>query len=235
MKKGPQDLGKQGIVMHACSLTRCGLRHLLATHLPDFTFLEASSFSEMERLPTLAKAELIVSDLGDDERNSTYAAEWLLALQNLRGDKPSIVITEDLPKHQLALLSSHPALSVIALQTPEALLNQQLHQILSGKRIISSLLYSLPIVSATSVEPCQLTEAELTVFGLLHAGYSVTQIASRLCRSVKTVSTHKRHMMNKLQVESEIALFARVTSLNEKTGALDNGQHFIRHLRWNAC
>ncbi|MGL5389651.1 MAG: helix-turn-helix transcriptional regulator [Serratia sp. (in: enterobacteria)] len=171
----------------------------------------------------------MVSDLCDEEHDAAYGADWLVWLQPLRGDKPLVVITEELPEPPLRVLSQHSAISVLALQTPRVELGQQLYQILAGKQVISPLLSPLSTVAAPPLKRERLTEAELQVFALLHAGYSVTQIASRLHRSVKTVSTHKRHLMYKLRVDNEIALFARVKNLNETTCCLDNGQQFVKH------
>lgn len=231
MKQDTPIQGKQGVVMHACPFSRSGLMHILHHHLPNFTFQASASFSEMGRLPKLTQANLVVSDISDAERNSVYGVNWLEWLQNIRGNQPLVVITEELPRHQLANLSRLSFISLLALQTPEPLLGQQLQQVLTGIQVISPLLVAQTTPSPPPSELYRLTEAELLVFELLHAGYSVTQIASRLCRSVKTVSTHKRHLMHKLQANNEIELFARVKNLNEKTYCLDNGQQFAKHLR----
>ncbi|MGL5387366.1 MAG: helix-turn-helix transcriptional regulator [Enterobacterales bacterium] len=234
MKLGTPTQGKQGVVMHGCTFSRIGLMHILQRHLPDFTFQASASFGEMARLSTLTQADLVVSDIRDAERNAAYGVDWLEWLQNIRGNQPLVVITEELPRHQLANLSRQSFISVLALQASESLLGQQLQQVLTGTQVISPLLVALTTSSTSSSELYRLTEAELQVIELLHAGYSVTQIASRLCRSVKTVSTHKRHLMHKLQVSNEIELFARVKNLNEKTYCLDNGQQFAKHLRYSS-
>jgi two-component system capsular synthesis response regulator RcsB len=223
--------GKQGIVMHACPLVRQGLLCLLTTQLPGFRFQSVDSFSDLGRQPGLTTTDLVVSDLSDDEHNAAYGADWLVWLQNIRGSRPLVVITEELSHPQWLTLSRQPTLSALALQTPQAELGQQLHQILAGTPLISPrLLQQSPPPPVMS----RLTGGELQVFALLHAGYSVTQIAAHLHRSVKTVSTHKRHLMYKLRVDNEIALFARVKNLDEQTCVLDNGQQFIRHSQLNA-
>lgn len=217
--------GRQGIVMHACPLVRRGLLCFLTAQLPDFHFHTADSFSQLGHLPGLTTADLVVSDLSDDEHNAAYGADWLVWLQHLRGSRPLVVITEEIPDPYWLTLSRQAGLSALALQTPHTVLGQQLRQVLAGVQLISPQL--LPLSTPASALG-HLTAAELQVFALLHAGYSVTQIASHLSRSVKTVSTHKRHLMSKLLVDNEIALFARVRPLDEQTGWLDNGQKFAR-------
>jgi len=51
-----------------------------------------------------------------------------------------------------------------------------------------------------------LTDREMQVFTLLVAGSSVNDIASQLCVSNKTISTHKAKMMEKLNISSVAAL-----------------------------
>lgn len=208
MNRALQARKKQGVVMHACPLTRCGLQQLFTTHFPDFTFLTATSIREMLQLGVLITADLVVSDIRDDEQNAAYGVGGLGWLQQFRGDKPLVIITDELAQQQLIALSGQPSLSVIALQTPETALIQQLQQVLAGKQVISPRL--LPQLSAPLVSYV-LTRSELRVLELLQAGYSVTQVAGRLQRSVKTVSGHKRHLMQKLRVDNEIALFSRFT------------------------
>ena len=52
----------------------------------------------------------------------------------------------------------------------------------------------------------RLTVSEIEVLRLISQGLSVTQISSRLLRSKKTVSTHKRRAMTKLGVSDDLAL-----------------------------
>ncbi len=59
----------------------------------------------------------------------------------------------------------------------------------------------------------RLTTAEIEVLRQITQGLSVTQIASRLLRSKKTISTHKRRAMKKLGLADDLAL---ALYLNEK-------------------
>ena len=51
-----------------------------------------------------------------------------------------------------------------------------------------------------------LTCAELEVFRNIYQGLSVTQVAAKLLRSKKTISTHKRRAMRKLGLADDLAL-----------------------------
>ncbi|ARP87104.1 response regulator transcription factor [Bordetella genomosp. 9] len=52
----------------------------------------------------------------------------------------------------------------------------------------------------------KLTNAELEILRNIALGLSVTQIAAKLLRSKKTVSTHKRRAMKKLELADDLAL-----------------------------
>lgn len=52
----------------------------------------------------------------------------------------------------------------------------------------------------------ELTTKEWEVINLINQGYSLSQIASKKCRAMSTVSTQKRNAMNKLHIASESEL-----------------------------
>lgn len=226
-----QHRQKRAVLMHPCPLTRWGLRHLLTTHLPDFTVQASGSFHEMEQQCEPGTADLVVSDLCDEDSAPSDGMRWLLGLQHRRGERPLVVISQGLRPSQYRVLSLHPMISLLALQTAEPQLIQHLHAVLVGQQVISPLFAPLSTGPAASYI---LTRAELVVLALLYAGYNVTQIACRLNRSIKTVSTHKRHVMHKLRVDNEIALFARISPMNDNTCLLDNGQYIVKYPYGNA-
>ncbi|WZB64379.1 LuxR C-terminal-related transcriptional regulator [Achromobacter xylosoxidans] len=52
----------------------------------------------------------------------------------------------------------------------------------------------------------QLTTSEVEILRHISQGLSVTQIAARLMRSKKTISTHKRRAMRKLELSDDLSL-----------------------------
>ena len=52
----------------------------------------------------------------------------------------------------------------------------------------------------------RLSDREFEVFRRIVAGQSITEIAHELCVSVKTVSTHKTRVLEKMQLANENAL-----------------------------
>ena len=79
--------------------------------------------------------------------------------------------------------------------------------VLSGKRYISPEVAGVVIDAYVSGQPASesqsiLTAKEREVLQLLAEGYTTKQIAGRLYVSVKTVETHRQHIMAKLKLHS---------------------------------
>ena len=95
-------------------------------------------------------------------------------------------------------------------EAPEMLL-EAIHRIASGRIYVSPAIAELLAADAargsqTSLPHERLSDRELEVFRLLGAGKTVTEIAHTLNLSVKTVSTHRTHILDKtgLQTNSEM-------------------------------
>jgi two-component system, NarL family, response regulator NreC len=76
-----------------------------------------------------------------------------------------------------------------------------------SKALVSAL---MPAPAAPERQPHQLTTRELEVLQLLAQGYTNQEIAQRLVLSVKTVETHRSHVMEKLglKTRAELVRFA---------------------------
>lgn len=95
-------------------------------------------------------------------------------------------------------------------------MNQAVAQLLRGKTYRSTRVREL--LSTTEDVPAfaglsSLSRREMAVTGLVLAGYSVTNIATLLSRSIQTVSSHKCSAKQKLDVASDSELFNLAFSL----------------------
>ncbi|MBW7981539.1 helix-turn-helix transcriptional regulator [Enterobacillus tribolii] len=200
------------IIMYPCVLTRRGLERFFAELLPNAQITSLNSFAALSANSDLATADLIVSDITDREEHTLRGAEWLLWLQRkIRPDKPIMIATQLRYPTLLSHLAQEPTVSLISLTEPREVLSKQVTQILNGEKIIN---LNIDAEKGNTRPPAQkkraaLTESERRVLSLLRAGYSVTQIANQQERSVKTISTHKRRIMQKFGAKSEVELFAR--------------------------
>lgn len=101
-------------------------------------------------------------------------------------------------------------------------LEKALRQVAAGGAFISAevaqqlALGAMPGSSAVAHE--SLSDREFEVFRLLAAGVSVTEIGTRLNLSVKTISTHKTHLMQKMELTnpSELIRYALKHGLTDQ-------------------
>jgi DNA-binding NarL/FixJ family response regulator len=71
-----------------------------------------------------------------------------------------------------------------------------------------------------------LSDRELEIFGLIGAGLGTTQIAERLCLSVKTVETHREKLKRKLNLASGAELARRAVQWQLEQGTAAGGGDF---------
>lgn len=93
--------------------------------------------------------------------------------------------------------------SVISTSDSIASLFDSFKRIIHGRQVLTPGL----IFSVYATEKAKLTQAESQVLQFLHKGYSITQIARMINRSIKTVSAHKGNIMKKYHAINDIQLF----------------------------
>jgi DNA-binding NarL/FixJ family response regulator len=136
------------------------------------------------------------------------------------------LVKAEKPKLRILVLSMHQELQYavraiksgasgyLTKESAPAMLEQAIRKIAAGGAFVSAevaeqlALSAMPGGSAAPHEA--LSNREFEVFRLIAAGMSVTDIATRLNLSVKTISTHKANLMNKLglQNQSELIRYA---------------------------
>lgn len=90
------------------------------------------------------------------------------------------------------------------------LLSTAIRTIHSGEKYISSTMASeLAVRLSTDIDPVKhesLSEREFQVLIYIAQGKRVSDISEKLCLSVKTVSTYRRRLLNKLELENNTQL-----------------------------
>ncbi|SSW72555.1 Transcriptional regulatory protein RcsB [Achromobacter agilis] len=105
----------------------------------------------------------------------------------------------------------------LAKQWGMGLLPEMIRGVLSGKHRFLSVRDGKVIAQEPTAPQAALTASEVEILRHISLGFSVTQIAARLVRSKKTISTHKRCAMQKLQLSDDLslALYLREKFANE--------------------
>ncbi len=138
----------------------------------------------------------------------------LEALKQIRIDHPllPVLMLSIYPEEQFAIRALKAGASGYLTKSSVAdELVQAVHQAAQGKRYISeSLSQTLAIAmqetSYTKLPHERLTDREYEVFQRIAGGETVSDIAADLNLSVKTVSTHRSHILSKMQLNSNAQL-----------------------------
>lgn len=128
------------------------------------------------------------------------------------------LIKAEKPKLRILVLSMHQELQYavraiksgasgyLTKESAPAQLEQAIRKIAGGGAFVTAdvaeqlALGAMPGSEAAAHE--KLSDREFEIFRMLAAGVSVTEIASRLILSVKTVSTHKANLMHKMGLQN---------------------------------
>jgi DNA-binding NarL/FixJ family response regulator len=200
-------------------LARLGLVTLLQGQ-PDMEIVgEAADGEEAVRLALLTRPDLILLDV------SMPGKDGLAALRELKQTLPEarcIMLTGfDDPKHVLQAVEAGADGFLSKLAVPEELLRaiRAVHQ---GEAVLDPAA-ARHLISVYQAGPAAvdgvaaLTPAEVRVLKLLATGLSNAELATKLGVSVRTITTHVQHILDKLGLQSrlEAALYARDHGLLE--------------------
>lgn len=186
---------------------RAGLRQFLDEDRAISSVGEASSGREtLERLRA-EHWDLVILDIGMPDRSG------LDILQQIRTghDRTRVLVLSGYPERQYALnvLRAGASGFVEKGSPPEEFL-KAVRTVLQGRRYVSATLAELLVgdLDGANDKPAhtRLSEREFQVFCKLAAGRTVSEIADELCLSVKTVSTYRSRILEKMNFQTNADL-----------------------------
>lgn len=189
------------------TMFRSGLRRILEEEFPDAMIDEAASCDET--LAEIAKCgkDLLILDISMGSQNSLHILPDIkktcpnmpVLLLSMYDDKQFIV--QALRAGVSGYLTKEHA--------PEELI-RAIHIILDGRRYVSETvavhLADYLAVGSSEFPHEALSKREHEVFLLIGAGKSVSDIADGLCLSVKTISTYRTRVLEKMSLGSNAEL-----------------------------
>ena len=189
------------------AVVRRGLKEILADALPGVIFSEAANGDEaLSQLATL-KASLLMLDINMPGRNGM---DVLRDVKHAYPRLPVIVLSCH-PEDQYAVrcLRAGAAAYINKDGAPEELA-LAIKKILSGGHYISTSLAEKLVANldAPADKPLHelLSDREHEVMRMIAAGVPLTEIGERLHVSVKTISTYRTRIMEKMQMKSNAEL-----------------------------
>ena len=193
------------------AVVRRGLRAVIEDELADVEVREAGTAREgMEQLRRRA-TDAVILDIGLPDRNGidvlkSIHAEWPRL--------PVLILSMfDEGQYGVRMIKAGAAGYLTKASAPDKFL-AAVRRVLAGGRYISpSLAERLAenLCGQVDAEPYEvLSDREYQVFLMIASGKRVSEIAGELCLSVKTVSTHRAHVLKKthLKNNSELTHYA---------------------------
>lgn len=176
---------------------------------------EAVNGGEMLQKARETKVDLVLLDI-------TMGGEWSLEyMKQLKEEFPGlpVVVVSVYPEEHFAMRYLKAGASgYVTKESPLEVLINAIRKVASGGKFLSpeymeKLTFNF---NGFDKQPHEyLTDREFEVFCLLSGGKSLTEIAQKLCLSVKTVSTHRTHILQKMNMKtnSELTQYALLNRL----------------------
>ncbi|MCX7266346.1 MAG: response regulator transcription factor [Burkholderiales bacterium] len=198
---------KQVLVADDHAIIRDGMRKILADTDDMEMVGEAANGHEVMDLIRQRDWDLVVLDLSMPGRSGVE----LIKLIKAERPKCPILIFSMHPEEQYALRALRAGASgYLSKEGDSDLILPALRKVASGGVYIST---NVAELLASNVTPHfqetphkKLSDREFQVFDRIVQGVSLTDIAHELSLSIKTVSTHKSHILNKMNMRSHVDL-----------------------------
>lgn len=189
------------------SILRAGLRTLLA-ECEDMTVTgEASSGAEALEMIRAAEHDVVLLDIGLPDMNGV---DVLMQIKRQRPQLPVLILSMH-PEEQFAvnLLRAGASGYVPKEAAPEQLV-AAIRAVMGGRRYVSAVLADALArdIGEPASQPSHITlsEREFQIFCKLAAGMTVSQIGVSLNLSVKTISTYRSRILDKMSMKTNADL-----------------------------
>jgi two-component system, NarL family, invasion response regulator UvrY len=189
------------------AMLRAGLRLYLEQD-PEITHIDesATGAGTLEQLRA-ASYDLLILDINMPDRSG------IDILRQVRASHPHtrVLVLSGFAEKQYAVnvLRAGASGYVAKDQAPEEL-RRAVHTVLAGKRYVSETVNEALVSPGATDQPlhASLSQREFQIMCKIARGRSVSQIAAELCISVKTVSTYRARILEKMNMDNNAALTA---------------------------
>lgn len=183
------------------TIVREGLKQILLV-AGELTIVgEASDGHEVMRLIRETACDVLLLDMSMPGKNGVEL------IKQVKNEKPKIrvlVLSMHEEQHYAARTIKAGASGYLSKESASAQLISAIHKVAGGGIFISASVAEYIALSSLLETPALphtlLSNREYQVFHLLVSGYSVSDIAGQLHVSIKTVSTHKTRLMQKMNL-----------------------------------
>lgn len=189
-------------------VVRRGVRQILVDEFDDCQVVEAHNARELMQLVSEQEWDIVLLDISLPDRNG------LDVLKDLRVEHPElpVVILSIHPEDQFAVrVLRAGGVGYVTKESASEELTTAIRMGLKGQRYLSPVLARrLALESLANYPelplPVTLSDREIQVLCLIAEGKTLTEMAESLSLSVKTVSTYRARLMEKVQAENNADL-----------------------------
>ncbi|MFN8625454.1 MAG: response regulator transcription factor [Candidatus Binatia bacterium] len=185
------------------AMFRSGLRRILEDEFRGVEIGEVASCKELREQVRASPWDVLILDVSLGERNSLHE---LPKVKEMRPALPVIVLSMYGERQFVVEAMRAGAAAYVTKGRPPDELFRAVRTVLAGRRYLGEALAEQladHLAMDTTGQPHEaLSPRELEVFLLLAAALSVSTIAERLGLSVKTVSTYRTRILEKMSLQS---------------------------------
>ncbi len=188
-------------------IVRAGLAQFIADHDDLTVAAEAASGDEVIRLVREQPYDVIVLDISMPDKNGI---DTLRVLKQIRPELHVLILSGYPETHYAVNMLRAGASGYICKDAPPEEVIRAIRVVARGRRYLSEA--AADLVSEQLMRPTDkqmhetLSEREFQIFRKLAAGQSPTAIADELHLSVKTVSTYRTRVLDKMSLKSNADL-----------------------------
>lgn len=189
------------------AVVRRGLRKILEDELPGAEFGEAENAAQVQERLQAGAWDLLLLDVNMPDRSGLDLLKELKATQ----PKLPVLVISIHPEDQLGIRTLRAgAGGYLSKSAPPSEMVAAVKKLLAGGRYVSESLGER--LAATLPDDAQkqphelLSDREFQVMRMLASGRSVSEIAENLCLSVKTVSTYRTRVLEKMSLRTNADL-----------------------------
>ena len=197
----------QILIVDDHSIVRQGLRRILDEERGMKVVEEAANGVEALKILRTAKMDVILLDISMPEKNGFDTLKQIVEGES--GAK--VLILSMYPEDQYAVrLMKAGASGYMTKDTAPEQLVEAIRKVVAGKKHISPSLAELLLqeCGTDSAKPSHelLSDREYQVLRLLGSGKQVSDVAATLSLSVKTISTYRAHILEKMKLKNNAEL-----------------------------
>jgi two-component system invasion response regulator UvrY len=184
-------------------LVRQGLKELLRLCQPSLVFAEASNAREALRLLDFQTWNLVLLDMSLPDEDGL---QLLTEIKQIHPSLPVLVVSMHREEDYAVRVLKAGAAGFVSKGEAYEKLCEAVKQVLEGKKYVNELAaeqLAQDLANDSQASPgAMLSGRELQVINFLGEGKSVKQIAFDLGLSVKTISTYRARVLNKLRLST---------------------------------